>query len=263
MKGELPSHIFFTRLLLNPVSRQVMSEQSYPYEMHRTIMRGFPKQKPGSTIGAREEYGVLFRCETDHGAGVVRVYVQSLVEPDWSFLESIDNYLDTSSNGFKSIEFKDVMPVYKKIRRGQLLSFRLRANPTRRVADNHDPLWGKRVELYRENDQLEWLVRKSMGNGGETSGFEIPCDETEIDERGSSHLKFVRARNEGKVKCTKKDTYGKETTHVVTQNAVTFEGILRVTDLDSFIRTLIRGIGPGKAFGFGLLSIAPVGVFDS
>lgn len=39
--------------------------------------------------------------------------------------------------------------------------------------------------------------------------------------------------------------------------AVTYEGLLRVTDSDVFRKSLKQGIGPGKAYGFGLLSIAP------
>jgi CRISPR system Cascade subunit CasE len=39
--------------------------------------------------------------------------------------------------------------------------------------------------------------------------------------------------------------------------AVRYEGTLIVTDTDDFHNTLARGIGPSKAFGFGLLSVAP------
>mgnify|MGYP000684069403 CR=1 FL=1 len=260
MKGSLPSRLFLSRLMLNPLSRQVMSEQAHPYEMHRTIMRGFPDQKPGSSLGAREEYGVLFRCEPDLDNNIVRVYVQSLIEPDWSFLESFDDYL--SGNITRGIEYKDVMPAYKRIKKGQLLSFRLKANPTKRIADNNDPLKGKRVNFFRENEQIEWLMRKSKGNGSETGGFEIPSGSTNGDDKEAAYLRCVRARTDGKVRCLKKGDAGKVDGHVVTQYSVTYDGILRVTDPVSFIRTLIRGIGPGKAFGFGLLSIAPLGVFD-
>jgi CRISPR system Cascade subunit CasE len=40
--------------------------------------------------------------------------------------------------------------------------------------------------------------------------------------------------------------------------AVRFEGHLRVVDVDRFAVTIANGIGRSKAFGFGLLSIAPV-----
>jgi CRISPR-associated protein, Cse3 family len=38
--------------------------------------------------------------------------------------------------------------------------------------------------------------------------------------------------------------------------AVLFTGYLKVTDADRFRTALEHGIGSGKAFGFGLLSIA-------
>ena len=40
--------------------------------------------------------------------------------------------------------------------------------------------------------------------------------------------------------------------------SVRYDGILEITDPDKFRNTLLCGIGPGKAFGFGLLSVAPV-----
>jgi CRISPR system Cascade subunit CasE len=39
--------------------------------------------------------------------------------------------------------------------------------------------------------------------------------------------------------------------------SVRFEGHLTVTDETAFAETLSSGVGSGKAFGFGLLSIAP------
>jgi len=39
--------------------------------------------------------------------------------------------------------------------------------------------------------------------------------------------------------------------------AVTFDGILRVTDPELFTQTLAQGVGTAKGLGFGLLSLAP------
>jgi CRISPR system Cascade subunit CasE len=41
--------------------------------------------------------------------------------------------------------------------------------------------------------------------------------------------------------------------------AVRFDGVLVVTDRDRFIAAITDGIGSAKAFGFGLLSLAPPG----
>ena len=40
--------------------------------------------------------------------------------------------------------------------------------------------------------------------------------------------------------------------------AVQFDGVLQVTDADLLVRAVQAGIGSGKGFGFGLLSLAPV-----
>ena len=45
----------------------------------------------------------------------------------------------------------------------------------------------------------------------------------------------------------------------MTLQSVRFEGLLTVEDAGSVSETLVGGIGHGKAFGLGLLSLAPVG----
>lgn len=42
----------------------------------------------------------------------------------------------------------------------------------------------------------------------------------------------------------------------LTFGSVLFEGVLEITDAERFQKTLQAGIGSGKAYGFGLLSIA-------
>jgi CRISPR-associated protein Cas6/Cse3/CasE subtype I-E len=42
----------------------------------------------------------------------------------------------------------------------------------------------------------------------------------------------------------------------VTVGRALFEGVLIVRDVDRFVRAIESGIGPAKAYGFGLLSIA-------
>ena len=44
----------------------------------------------------------------------------------------------------------------------------------------------------------------------------------------------------------------------ITIKTVLFEGILEITNIKDFKHTLINGIGPAKAFGCGLLSVARI-----
>jgi CRISPR system Cascade subunit CasE len=247
--------LYLSRLMLNPRSRQVMSEIAYPYEMHRTLMRAFPQAAEATKTKARDEFGVLFRAEHDDEREIVRVYVQSRIEPNWSILDGLDDYLRRDSN-VPAHEYKDIMPACLKIKTGQILSFRLRANPTKRIGREDDEMKGKRVELGREDEQIDWLIRKGQGTGTCMPGaFDLPTKKIE-NARGDIRLvPHVKVSCEGKRKGRKREAApGYAMTHL----AVLFEGLLRVTDRDAFVETIVRGIGAGKAFGFGLLSFAPV-----
>lgn len=100
--------------------------------------------------------------------------------------------------------------------------FRLHANPT--VTRN-----GKRYGLAAEDEQLAWLSRQ-----GEKHGFEV-------------HAALVSASDMAKMR--KADRW------MQVQRAC-FDGVLRVTDSASLAQAIESGIGPAKAFGCGLLSLA-------
>lgn len=108
---------------------------------------------------------------------------------------------------------------------GQCLAFRLHANPT--VCRD-----GKRRALDTEEQQVAWLARK----GGE-NGFRLLTVRT----RGNTVVQFPTAAG------FRTTLYG-----------VTFDGALRITEAERFLSALESGIGSGKAFGFGLLSVARV-----
>lgn len=127
------------------------------------------------------------------------------------------------------------------------LIFRLRANPTKRIGANNTEQgerWrGKRIELRREEDQLAWLARK-----GETGGFRLVGVEVypELPDTRVSNQEKARGRRPGPGDDTMPLRFG----------AALFEGRLEVIDRAAFLATLRAGIGSGKSFGFGLLSIA-------
>lgn len=247
--------LYLSRLVLNPQSRQVMSEITQPYEMHRTLMRAFPRMADDSQRKARDEFSVLFRAEVADLQGPVKVYVQSCIEPDWSFLHDLNDYLWANAGG-PAYEWKDVLQAYRQIQGGQVLSFRLRANPTKRIAAENNKLKGKRVELRREDEQLSWLSRKGQTmDNGVPGGFSLLMKKVK-DGTGEEYMvPCVKVCCEGKQVGRKRDEAGG---HPTTHMAVLFDGLLRVTDAASFLETLINGIGAGKAFGFGLLSVASV-----
>ncbi len=201
-----------SRLVLNPRNRQVRAELACPYEMHRTISRAFGHDLSDERI--------LYRVDEDRRTGVPTVLVQSQTKPDWSALPG-DGYL---------LEPAASKPIDPGFSEGELLSFRLRANPVRRDNDT-----GKRLGLLQEAEQREWLDRK-----GERNGFRVVrCHVIPEGLRKFEKRRSGSQRN-------------------ITLLSVRFEGLLQVTDPDALLGAMTDGIGPAKAFGFGLLSLARV-----
>lgn len=246
--------IYLSRLLLDMRSRRVLAELAHPYEMHRTLMRAFPAMGDGGA--ARKECGLLFRADADERRRMVRVYVQSSVEPDWAALSSLNSYFIQDPVG-PVFECKEVTQSLEKLREDQVLAFRLRANPTKRVGRDGDPLKGKRVELQREEEQIAWLAAKGQGGReGIPGGFDLLASPIDDVESNCHLLPRVRVQCEGKVIGKKKGVDG---VHTMTHLSVLFDGLLRVTNADAFAETIRGGIGSAKACGFGLLSLAPSG----
>lgn len=249
--------LYLSRLILNPRSRQVWSELGQPYEMHRTLMRAFPKATDDTKCKARDEFGVLFRVDVDEQRNDVRVYVQSFVKPNWSFLDDLRNYLFENSDS-RNPDWQDISGAYAKLKKGQVFSFRLRANPTKRigkVVEGDSALKGKRVGLLREEEQIAWLIRKAQEREkGKSGGFEILTKEVTDQSGKITMVPRVNVRPEGKQTGRKREAAG---SLVITHLAVRFDGLLQITDPDAFRETLSSGIGSAKAYGFGLLSLAP------
>lgn len=225
MNEEAEKHPYLSRLLLNLRSRQVHAELSNAYEMHRTLMRAFPRKGDGGPGR------VLFRVEETGIAGPVTVLlVQSDKKPDWSWLHELDGYLANALDENPST--KELKP---RLLSGQRLRFRLLANPTRKIDTKSGPDGkrnnGKRVPVPTDR-LVEWLSRK-----GEAAGFVL--DEGSISVQAG----FIAWRKPG-------DTTGQKI------RSVRFDGLLTVRDVELFREALLHGIGPGKAFGFGLLSVA-------
>jgi CRISPR system Cascade subunit CasE len=213
--------MYLSRLVLNPRSRRVQREIADPYQLHRSLMRAFP----GDLQEGDER--VLFRLDADARGGAPTVLLQSWLEPKWDWLD------DAGARGYL-LRPPETKAFDLRLAAGQVLAFRLRANPTvKRRFDDGDH---KRVGLYREEEQIEWLKRK-----GEQGGFCLLAARAGGDSRVGG---FIRREEEDK-------------THKLTLLAVQFDGLLQVTDPDRLRETVRRGVGSGKGLGFGLLSLAP------
>lgn len=118
----------------------------------------------------------------------------------------------------------------------QRLRFMLIANPVKMINDEHGRKNTKgepkkcRVPLVHEEDQRGWLERKFL-------------DAASIESIIIDHVFPLRFRK------------GKENRAGKLQ-PISFQGVLKVEDPENMMKLIHTGIGPAKAFGCGLLSLA-------
>lgn len=231
--------MILSRLILNPRAREVIRDVADCQQMHRTILSAFPQ----ASGPARAEFGILFRIDYPRD-GTPILLVQSRERPDWSKLPPF--YV---AKPLEPGDVKDISEAYASIQAGSKLRFRLRANPTRRIDTKSGPDGkrrnGKRVELRTEAQQLDWLRRK-----GADHGFEV------LSVGTSKGVPNVRINDEGKSHGYRINRTARDKSPL-TFASVLFDGVLRVTDPEAFRLALEQGFGPAKAYGFGMLSVAP------
>ncbi|MGY6275376.1 type I-E CRISPR-associated protein Cas6/Cse3/CasE [Methylomonas sp. MgM2] len=190
-----------------------------PYEFHQALWRLFPGHDD-------EEREFLFRVEQIQAGVGANVLLQSAIEPE---------------GGEQSPLLLAQREFALNISNGQRLRFRLRANPIKTIKDSSKGCVEKksktftktvRVPLLHEEQQQAWLERKFL---------DFAQLETLIVQ--PEPVTYFRKPKEGRS--------GKIQT-------VLFDGVMTVTDAAEFEAQVAHGIGPAKAFGCGLLSVARV-----
>ena len=234
--------LFLSRLWLNPKSRLVRRDLGDCHALHRSAMKAFPvTDKP-----AREEFGVLYRLEADERRNRLVLLVQSYVAPNWA-------QLPVDRNGqpycLAAPESKRVEDSFLALRSGRRLLFRLRANPTYcKSSGKQSGRRGKPLAVFGEENQLAWLQRQGTVGGFRVESARVWPDISSSDKRApNSSVGWQQGH---------KDAGG----NPLTFGAGVFEGELVITDDALFQAALRNGIGRGKAYGFGLLSLAPAAV---
>lgn len=93
--------------------------------------------------------------------------------------------------------------------------------------------------------QLQWLLDKS-----EHLGFSVRED---LDREPTVQVSARQTRQ-----FRRKDPQAAAEHHRVTLVVAQYDGVLTVTDADRLRTALCDGIGPAKAYGCGLLTLAPL-----
>lgn len=209
---------------------------SSPYRLHAAVAASMPVQNESSSETGR----VLWRIDKAPREDALWLYIVSPHRPDLASIAA-----QTGALGSCSWAAKDYDSVLQRLQKGQVWQFRLKANPVRKVYVDrgrvgHHPktdVVGTIQGHVTEVQQRNWLLERAEHNGF------VVCR----DDEGNERMRVSQRRRE-------EFKRGKQK---VTLATAQYDGLLEVVDADVFKRTLMCGLGRGKGFGCGLMTIAP------
>jgi CRISPR system Cascade subunit CasE len=228
--------MYLTRALLNPRRQGATALLGNPQRLHAAILMGFPTSPTDR---------ILWRLDTDDPRRPI-LWLTSKDRPDLTHLIEQAGWPTADATGFES---KDYRPLLDHLAAGQQYAFRLTATPTRWTRPKPGAARGKLVAHTTVEHQIHWLL-----NRADRAGFRILDTKTEIPGNDGTPALQLRLRSRDKTVFHKGDAQDRTR---VTLTRIAYEGALLVTNPDALRTTLTEGIGRARAYGCGLLTLAP------
>lgn len=222
--------MFLSRMSLNPARRGTRHLLSSRERMHAAVLASFP---PGDG-----ESRVLWRV--DEAGPAVTLYVVSPREPDFTHLVEQAGWPTT-----EAWQAREYDPFLARLEANQRWHFRISCNPVRQVRQEGRR---SRFQAMRTPKHIEeWLDARA-----ELAGFTVVPN----DVPGHVNGRDVVVSEIQTLRFSKRSAGSRSRT--VTISSAACEGTLRVDEPELLRRALSEGIGRGRAYGCGLMTLAPV-----
>ena len=207
--------MYLTRIALDTHRHETMRALNAVNLLHGAIESAFP--------GERQRR--LWRIDVLNGTTWLMLLSETM--PDLSRLQAQFGFPD------RPCESRSCDELYKRIVTGSRWRFRLVANPTHSVSAGEKGKRGKAVAEGAVPAQREWLMRHAESHGFHVTpgSFDVTRSEWKLFHKGADAGRRV------------------------TLLQVSYEGVLEVTDTARFLETLTRGMGRGRAFGLGMMTV--------
>ncbi|MFD7506195.1 type I-E CRISPR-associated protein Cas6/Cse3/CasE [Streptomyces sp. NPDC059850] len=220
---------WLTRLMLNLGSRQVQHDLRNAAALHRRVMTLVPS---GLGDAPRARAGVLFRLDTD-GIGAPVLLVQTQLPPDPALLPT----------GYAQAQTRMMHGMFAALRPGTPVRYRFLGNAVRRCGRNSTAgKWKQAIPLYGDDADRWWADRAAA------AGLDL---HTVLSRSADAPTAWHQPKQHDKGRSQPKETVR------VAHAAILFEGAATVRDPAALRGALLHGIGRGKSYGCGLLSLAP------
>ena len=230
--------MYLSRIELDIRRRETLSALAYPVVMHGAIEDSF----------ALKEERKLWRIDTLGDKTYLLLLSKRELNPDNLLRQFAPLRSSNPRNDF--FVSKDYEPLLKRIENGQKYRFRLCANPVHHTRKNKEDISSERQRLAHvtHEQQCDWLLKRAN-----SLGFSLDQGDAYTTSDGTvfhTHPSFQVVADDWKI--FKK---GSSQSAKITLRQTTFEGVLTVSDVDLFKEKLTLGIGHGKAYGCGLMTI--------
>ncbi|MER6738436.1 type I-E CRISPR-associated protein Cas6/Cse3/CasE [Streptomyces puniciscabiei] len=233
--------MYLTRFRLNTARSGARRLLSSPQAMHAAVMSSFPHALPTAEQAPR----VLWRIDRNASAEVL-LFVVSPDRPDLTHLVEQAGWPAAAASGTPGWQTYAYTPFLERLEKGTTWNFRLTANPVHH-ARTRDGEPTKRTAHLTARHQLQWLLARQ-----DAAGFHVLAkpEDRRRTEHGDEHQLIVR--DQRNLDFGKRGAPGR-----VTLTTVTYDGRLQVTEPDALRRVLTSGLGKAKAYGCGLMTLAP------
>ncbi len=222
---------YFSRVTLSAgnyqANRLLRNIAGNPYFEHQALWQLFPEDQK-----AKRDF--VYRCEQHELSRVY--YLVSQRQP-------------LMNEGAWEVQSKPYLP---KIKVGQKLSFNIRVNPvvTRKDENGrshrHDVVMDAKFQS-RKNETKEELP--PIGELIQRAGYQWLTSRAECNGFSCSENDMIIED----YRCHK--AYKRKAKSPIEYRTLDYKGVLTVTDSERLSAALIKGIGPAKAFGCGLLLV--------
>jgi len=230
-----------SRIWLNPLRARTQTLLRNPHVMHAAVLGGLSRQPVDERV--------LWRLSADHlHRAELLVLTQSI--PSWEHL--IEQAGWTAADEPQQM-VRDYQPLLDCLHMGREFRLRVRANPVTATRRPDKPSGGQHKRLTAErprgirvahrtvSHQLAWFTDRV-----ERWGFQLrstPESGAAVQLIARERMVFTKAQD--------------VTTHRVVLSTATFEAVVSVTDSRLAREQLLNGVGSGKAYGCGLITLAP------
>lgn len=262
--------MYLTRFRFNAARTGARRLLTSPQMLHAAVMSSFPEAPPTPDGGPR----VLWRIDYNSAAEVL-LYVTSPARPDLTHLVEQAGWPTAEPQGWSTYDYATFLT---GLSADSVWAFRLTANPVHSIRRKEgEPT--KRTAHRTPRYQIEWLL-KQQDRGGFAIVEKAPearrlerGDEYELAVGGARGLSFSKnsassvmnsispgrgSSSSGKDRSASRGSSAAAGRNAVRIAAVTYQGRLRVTDPEVFRLRLASGLGKAKAYGCGLMTLAPV-----